>query len=196
MSIYSPSRNPSGFYIYAYLRDKDSITAKYGTPYYIGKGSGNRAFFKEQRQVKAPKNKDFIVILESNLTETGALALERRYIKWYGRKDLGTGILANMTDGGDGVSNPSEETRKKIALGQLGRKQSDETRLKRSVSHFGKKRPDQSEKMKGANNPMFGVKRSWNKGAAGKKWYNNGTQSVMSIECPIGFVLGRLAWKK
>ena len=96
------------FYTYAYLRKDDR------TPYYIGKGCGKRAY-DSSHNVKVPDDKDRIIFLKQNLTEEEAFNHEKYMIAVLGRKDLGTGILRNMSDGGEGHSNPSPEARRKNA---------------------------------------------------------------------------------
>ena len=152
-SIYT-TPNTLIYYTYAYLRSKDSKTAKAGTPYYIGKGKNNRAFTKH-KGISIPNDKSKIIFLETNLSNIGALALERRMIRWFGRKDIGTGILLNRTDGGDGGNGMSRspcspETKLKISITETGKKESDETKLLKSISRTGLKHSTETlAKMKG-----------------------------------------------
>jgi hypothetical protein len=62
-----------------------------------------------------------ILFLKTGLTEEEALKHEVYMIAVFGRKDLGTGILWNFTDGGEGLSNPGEEIRNKIRTAKLGK---------------------------------------------------------------------------
>jgi Ni/Co efflux regulator RcnB len=99
------------YYVYAHCVTGES------TPFYIGKGKGNRAYDIKGRSKfwsRKAKNGFTVIFLHSNLTESESLLLEIDTIRFYGRRDNGTGCLVNHTDGGDGLINPSQETRKKI----------------------------------------------------------------------------------
>lgn len=132
MSIYSQTKPI--YYVYAY------ISKRTNKPYYIGKGKDNRAYGKHHKGISVPKDKNRIVFLETNLTELGAFALERRYIKWYGKRLDKTGCLLNITDGGEGSSGRPmlESTKEKLLKANLGRKLSDETKEKMSQTRKGR----------------------------------------------------------
>ena len=127
------------YYTYAYLRLNK-------TPYYIGKGKGNRLFNRSKGDIKPPKDKSRVIYLKRNLTEEEAFKHEKYMIAVFGRKDSGTGILRNRTNGGDGASGVlvSEETRKKLSEMRSGEKN----------PNYGKKMTEEqkqkiSEKRKG-----------------------------------------------
>ena len=144
------------YYTYAYLREDR-------TPYYIGKGQGNRAYEKHHKGISVPKDKSRVILLKQNLTEEEAFRHEIYMIVVLGRKDLGTGILHNRTNGGEGVSGytHNEETRKKISemiKGEnnpnYGKEMSKEHKQKISEAHIGKTLSDEhklklSEALKG-----------------------------------------------
>jgi hypothetical protein len=137
------------YYTYAYLREDR-------TPYYIGKGKGRR-IYSTNRKFKPPKDKSRIIYLKRNLTEEEAFRHEIYMIAVFGRKDIGTGILHNKTDGGEGVSGiiHSEETRNKNSNAKKGENNPQYGKT-RSIESKRK----QSEAMKGKNNPNYGKNRS------------------------------------
>lgn len=122
------------YYVYSYLREDYS-------PYYIGKGSGKRAYTKGPKEVKPPIDKSRVKIIRDNLTEKEAFLLEKLYILMFGRIDLNNGILRNKSDGGDGASGAvrSEETREKLRQANLGKKRPQWVYDKIAASNRGKK---------------------------------------------------------
>lgn len=134
------------YYVYVYLREDD-------TPYYVGKGKGNRIHDK-RHNVTVPKDENRRKILCENLTEKEALSLETSLISQYGRKDLGTGILRNMTNGGEGISGwvMPQECKDNLREQRLG-KSYDERYGKEKAKRIKRKI---SEKSSGEKNGFYG----------------------------------------
>lgn len=126
--------------------------------FYIGIGKNiNRANSKHGRSrfwKSYIKNIEwFSEIIEIDITWEEACEKEKQLIKFYGRKDLGLGLLVNQTDGGDGnnhmiMSIESNKKRSQSLKGvkkqsgfNIGRVHSKDTKLKISLSHIGKKKP-------------------------------------------------------
>jgi hypothetical protein len=141
------------YYTYAYLRED-------GTPYYIGKGKRKR-IHSTHRRVKAPEDKSRIIFLKQNLTEEEAFKHEIYMIAVFGRKDNGTGILRNMTDGGDGVPNwGTTEQRSEIAK-KAQAKLTPEQRSERIRKSNASRTPEQrTESGRKANSKLTPEQRS------------------------------------
>lgn len=106
-----------------------------------------------------------VEIVFDNISKEKAIEKEKELIKFYGRKDLKEGILVNMTDGGEGSENLSEESKQKIASHFIGKK----------IPNHHTKNPEVkkilSERVKGNKNPASRpeVKKKISQSKKGKK---------------------------
>lgn len=132
--------------VYCHIRlDKNEI-------FYIGIGNNKRPYSNLNRNQHwknvVNKNPDYKVeILFKNISWEEACEKEIELIKMYGRKDLGLGVLCNLSDGGDGNKNYifTEQDKKNISLGvknsstkrNLGKKHTEETKKLMSLKHLG-----------------------------------------------------------
>lgn len=141
---------------YAYLREDN-------TPYYIGKGLSNRPYSKNR--TFQPPAADRILILKKDLSEEEAIRHEIYMISVFGRKDIGTGILRNLTNGGEGISGYRHTATSKRKIG---------------ASNAAKVRTEE-------------VKNKISNAVKGYKWYNNGKENIQSRVAPgEGWVEGRM----
>ncbi len=97
------------FYTYLWLRED-------GTPHYVGKGTGNRAFQGGKRHRLNPPSDKSRILVQEFPDEASAFEGEKLLISFFGRQVNGTGVLWNLTEGGEGFTKPhTEETRRKIS---------------------------------------------------------------------------------
>jgi hypothetical protein len=175
---------------YVYIHKKPD-----GTPFYVGKGTGNRAYqFSKRTQwhkniVAKYRKENIIVQIINCINESQAFDLEKIYIKQFKMDGI---QLVNLTDGGEGSSGykPTEETKKKLkktpeqraVLSELakGRTQSEETKAKRIASMIGATRSEESkEKQRQASTGVVFTEERKAKIAAsriGKSSWNKGKQ--------------------
>lgn len=158
--------------------------------FYIGIGKDNDGKYKRAYETQK-RNKHwynvvnkvgfYVDVVADNLTWMQACELESELIKKYGRCDLNEGGLVNMTDGGDGNTNPSLELRETARLKNLGKVLTPQHREKIShslkghgVSNETKERLKEVMKYSG----MYGKTHS----EETKQKMSNSTKQSMQIE--------------
>ncbi len=97
----------SNYYVYFYLRED-------GSPYYVGRGKDNRAFVGHHNVTIPPKER--ITFFKENITFDESVNIEKELISLYGRKDNNTGILRNLTDGGEGALGYNHTEENKLSI--------------------------------------------------------------------------------
>lgn len=131
--------------------------------FYIGIGNRCRANNLKNRnkhcvnkiQKAQRENSFYIQILHTGLSWEMACWYEVNYIRTIGRKDLGIGSLLNMTDGGEGMPNPSPEYRSKLSELKKGEKNHFYGRThSEEVKHMISEKA--SKRMRGENNHFYG----------------------------------------
>lgn len=128
------------FYVYLHVR------ADTGSPFYVGKGHGKRYMQRDRKNLHwtniVEKHGFDTIFLETELTESDAFELEIYWIKRIGRIHDNSGLLVNITTGGDGCAG---RTWNGIRSGEqnpmFGKKQTNETKKKISETKKGKPRP-------------------------------------------------------
>ncbi len=140
------------YYVYAHYRKSDNKV------FYVGKGHGRRykRVGKTQRSNLwskiAKKHGYYHKIWAENLTEQQAFDMEKEWIALYGRINIKTGFLANLTEGGEGASGRiateeqikaqkeryTEEYREKLRIAHLGYVMPEEQKEKIAAGHKNK----------------------------------------------------------
>jgi len=95
--------------------------------FYIGMGKDKKRPYSKTGRNKwwhniVSKTEYEVQILKSDLSFEDAWELEQILIAYYGRKDLGTGVLVNLNDGGDGQKGfkMSSASKEKMRVARLG----------------------------------------------------------------------------
>lgn len=130
-----------------------------GLPCYVGKGTGDRWLNHEKKKrfrnnflqgiVLDARNKGLDlpkVKIQDNLSEKDAFILEMALIKAIGRRNLGTGLLVNLTDGGDGGGGRvfSEDHKLKLSEASKGHRHTIEQKEKIAAASRGRKHSPES----------------------------------------------------
>ncbi len=126
-----PRKWPRCYYTYV-MYDRRT-----GVPFYVGAGKNNRCNPKRKKITEELRSNTLVIVIEHDSKEE-AFADEVVLTKKFGRRDLGTGSLMNLTDGRGSRGRPrSEDERKRIGAPRVGVPLSDETRKKMSKARMG-----------------------------------------------------------
>jgi hypothetical protein len=108
-------------YVYFHIRKSD------GEIFYVGIGRKKDRHISKKHRNNHWKNYTnkyswYSVITHDDVIWEEACSIEKYLISFYGRKDMSKGGLLNMTDGGEGLTAPSEETIEKFRKARRGKK--------------------------------------------------------------------------